>query len=211
MPELDQTLRTTASRLVALAGAVFVVCACAAPGARRPARVEVGDDGSFTVTDDVRIGLGTRGDFEDALQLLAREDYEQGIALLVKVTEAAPAATTPYIDLAIAYERVDDLENAEASLGKALALNPRHPVALNEMGIVYRRTGRFAEARATYEKALALYPNFHFARRNLAILCDVYLADAACALEHYEIYSKSVPDDEETAMWVSDLRTRVGK
>jgi len=211
MRELDSMLRPWARRFLSVAVATLCVCACTSAGSRRPARVEVGDDGSFTVHDDVRVGAGTRNDFERALQRLAQEDYEAGIALLVEVTEAAPTATTPYIDLAIAYERVNDLANAEASLEKALALNPRHPVALNELGIVYRRTGRFAEARASYERTLALYPNFHFARRNLAILCDVYLADLDCALEHYQLYAKAVPGDEAAAMWIADLRTRAGK
>jgi Flp pilus assembly protein TadD len=116
-----------------------------------------------------------------------------------------------HIDLGIAYGRVGDLERAEASLERALELAPRHPVAHNELGIVYRRTGQFEEARESYEKALAVYPDFHFARRNLAILCDVYLLDASCALEHYGLYTQAVPDDEAAAMWIADLRNRVAE
>ena len=77
--------------------------------------------------------------------------------------------------------------------------------------MVLRRTGRFDEARESYERALEVYPEFHFARRNLAILCDVYLVEPECALEHYELYVAVVPDDEVAAMWIADLRSRAGR
>jgi tetratricopeptide (TPR) repeat protein len=191
--------------------AALVASACATSGGTRPAPAAARDQRAFTVSERVRVGGGVRADFERAVGLLEQEQYAAAIALLVEVTEEAPRVTAAHINLGIAYGRAGDLERARASLEQAVALNSRHPVAHNELGIVYRRLGRFAEARQSYETALALYPDFHFARRNLAILCDLYLADAECALENYELYAKTAPGDETAAMWIADLRTRTGR
>jgi Flp pilus assembly protein TadD len=194
-----------------LCGLVLLAMACATDGTRH-APVEERNETGFTITQEVGgAGLGVRSDFRRAVEHIQDEEYDEGIALLLQVIEAAPDSTTAHINLGIAYGRTGDLKRAEESLRKALELNPRHPVAHNELGIVYRRTGRFDEARASYETALDIYPEFHFARRNLAILCDVFLKDLACAIENYEIYAEAVPDDEKASMWIADLRNRAGQ
>lgn len=202
-----------APRLAARVGAALLACACAdsALAAKRPPKVEIVPDATgFTITQDIRVSSEVRADYDRALQLLVREDSAPGISMLVKVTENEPSAIAPHIDLGIAYARAGELDHAEESLGRALAINPDHPVANNELGIVLRRKGRFAEARIAYEKALAISPGFHFAHRNLAILCDLYLADAGCAIAHYEAYSRAVPDDPDAAKWIADLKARSG-
>jgi Flp pilus assembly protein TadD len=205
--------RTDAPRAGALAlAAALALSACAGSGGgTRAAAAGPRDERAFTVSERVRVGGGVRADFERAVGLLEQEQWQAAIAALLEVTEEAPRVTAAHVNLGIAYARSGDLERARASLEQAVALNARHPVAHNELGIVYRKLGRFADARRSYEKALALHPGFHFARRNLAILCDLYLADAACALENYELYAKAAPGDEAAAMWIADLRTRTGR
>ena len=209
-----RALDKTAVVLATLGSLALVACSTTAPVAKKAAvHTEVAgplvSETGFTLTDNVQISADTRALYESAVRQLEQNQYEQGIASLLKVTQSVPTATAPYIDLGIAYGRMGDLDKAEASFKRALELNPRHPIAYNELGLVYRKKGRFAEARASYEKAIALVPDFHFARLNLAILCDLYLADTTCALDNYEAYQRAMPDDKQAAMWVADLRTRV--
>ena len=198
-------LRSTTLSMAALA-----LAACASSGTR-PTQTELRTERGFVITESVSVGADVRDDFNAAVQRLEQQDTAGGIGLLLKVTEAAPQLTAAHVDLAMAYEQVGDMEHAEASLKRALELSPRHPVVYNELGIIYRRTGRFEDARKSYARALELHPEFHLARRNLAILCDVYLNDPGCALENYELYAKAVPDDEAAGAWIADLHKRIGR
>jgi len=206
-PNLAGALVAVLSNLVLL-----VLSACATTEATRPpARIEIQEEVGFTITEDARIGGDVRAGYEEALAYLEQGRHDEGIALLEVVAATAPELSAPRIDLGIAYHRADNLEAAEENLLLALESNPDQPVAHNELGIVYRKTGRFGEARKSYEAALAIYPGFHYARRNLAILCDLYLADLNCALRNYEAYMTTVPSDNEASMWISDIRYRLGQ
>ena len=198
--------------LLSLIG-VFALSGCNATTKpqRKAATIEIQEAVGFTITEEVKVPESVRLQYYEALRYLRDENLQSGIAVLEQVTEAAPAVTAPQIDLGVAYHRLGDFEKAEQYLLQALELNSNHPVALNELGILYRETGRFAAAKKQYEAAIAVYPGYHHARRNLAILCDLYLGDLECALNQYEAYMATVADDPEAAMWIADLRNRMAK
>ena len=176
---------------------------------------------SFEVLADGRVGFiimetplmdeESRQDFDRAVTMLNNEEYDQAIILLENVIEKSPGVTAPYINMAIACRHTGKLEQAEEHLKTALQLVPDHPAACNEYGLLYRKTGRFAEAREIYEKAITRAPDYYPVHRNLGILCDLYLNDLTCALEHYEIYSEAMPDDRQVTLWIADLRSRLGQ
>jgi Flp pilus assembly protein TadD len=190
----------------------LMIASCATTeSTRTPARIEIQEEAGFAIAEEARISSSLRADYETALGYLEQGRHEEGVALLEAVAEEAPQLSAPRIDLGIAYHRAGNLEAAESNLLRALESNPEHPTAHNELGVIYRKTGRFTAARKSYEAALAFYPGYHYARRNLAVLCDLYLADLSCALENYEAYMATVVSDDEASMWISDIRNRTGQ
>ena len=197
---------------LALGGALLGGWSAVATGKQHPAEpVLQPQAGGFQITESAHVPADARTDYETAMRLLDAKQHAQGIALLLKVAQKAPAAATVFVDLGIAYGRSGDLDKAVASLKHAVELSPRQPVAYNELGIAYRRKGEFGPARESYEKALGVFAGFHYARLNLAILCDVYLGDTACARDNYAAYLQLVPDDKQVAAWMTDLGERAGR
>lgn len=181
-----------------------------APAVRQDAqvRIEIQENVGFTITEEAGVSGAARERYQAANALFAQQKFAEGANVLEQLVVDEPQLSAPRIDLAIAYHNLGDLQAAETQLLQALEQNPDHPVALNEIGIVYRKTGRFEQARTSYEKALAVYPGFHSARRNLAVLCDLYLGDLDCALENYEAYLETVAEDPDVSIWIADVRNR---
>jgi tetratricopeptide (TPR) repeat protein len=194
-----------------LAGALVLAGCASTSGPKEETRADAAPAPAAVVGEATKIDAEVRADFDKALELLRTEQYDQGIELLTRVSQRAPNSSAPLINLAIAQQNLGRLEAAEENLKKALAIAPDHPVASNEYGILYRRTGRFAEARKTYEALLKKEPAFLPARRNLAILCDLYLKDYDCALNNYELYRAASPGDQAVEIWIADVKARAGR
>ncbi len=202
----QRSLLGSCNGLWRLAAFVLLVSGCA----QGPAKEDAGQERApLKITENVDSDV--RADFDAAMKLLKAEDYEKGIELLTRLTQRAKTNTAPYINLAIAYQRIGNLAAAEENLKKAIELSPDHPIANHEYGLLYRRTGRFAEAKKSYERALEKSPALLPARKNLAILCDLYLRDMECALKNYQLYSQAAPDDKMVQIWIADLQTRLGR
>ena len=198
----------------AQASRIFFVClisvflfACAGGGTKGDAEV-----GSFkSSASHVDVDSDVEQDFAKAITLLQQDNNEQAVVVLKSVIEREQRLPAPYVNLAIAHNRLGDTKAAEENLISALKLDIGHPVANNELGLLYRKAGKFNAARTAYENAIKKNPDYLPAKKNLGVLCDLYTHDFNCALEQFEDYLELKPDDKTVAIWVVDVKRRLGK
>jgi hypothetical protein len=94
------------------------------PVAKQPARIELQQDpGGFSIFEEVNVDAAVRADYDSAIRLLEQKQYQQGIAMLVKVTQAAPNVTAAHIDLGIAYSRAGSARQLRAGVGFASGIS----------------------------------------------------------------------------------------
>ncbi|NLO80632.1 MAG: tetratricopeptide repeat protein [Xanthomonadaceae bacterium] len=147
--------------------------------------------------------------FQQAVAMLRQQQYRQAAEALEPVAERHPELSGVLVNLAVAYIHLERQEQATAVLRQALSTDPEHPVALNWLAILERRAGRFEEAKALYQRLLAAHPESRHGHLNLGILCDLYLRQPDCALEHYRRYQELSGDaDPEVDQWIADLERR---
>ncbi len=183
------------------------LCACAGGDIKQDADTSV----IKKTFDHVGIDSDIELDFERAIALMQQDENAQAVAVLKTVIEREQRLPAPFVNIAIAYNKLGETGAAEENLIKALKLDIGHPVANNELGLLYRKKGKFKAARTAYENAIKDNPGYLPAKRNLGVLCDLYIHDFNCALEQFEDYLELEPDDKTVAIWVADVRRRVEK
>lgn len=148
--------------------------------------------------------------FARAVELMRAERHAEAAALLGPLAEAHPELPGVHVNLGIARARLGDEDAAVQAWQNALAAEPSHAAALNLLAVHHREQGRFAESLTLYQRLIAAHPEHALGQLNLGILCDLYLHDPACALNHYRRYQALAgSEDEQVSFWIADLERRV--
>lgn len=189
---------------------LVMLAACGTSSKLTKTKTKITTD-DIVISEEFGIDTDLSKKFNQAVKYINEQQYNAAIELLVEVIGKTDKHSAPYINLAIAYSETGKIQDAENILLKAIKINPTHPVTNNELGMVYRKTGRFSEAKKTYESVIKNFPQFLPARKNLGILCDLFMNDLGCAIGQYEAYLTIRPNEKEIKIWLTDLKRRAGQ
>jgi tetratricopeptide (TPR) repeat protein len=143
--------------------------------------------------------------FAAAVAAMQGEDWEAAERLLTDLNSQYTQATGVLINLGIVYKNTQRPVEAEAMFRESLAIEASID-SYNLLAVSLREQGRFAESLKVYQAALEAYPDDGETHRNVGILYDLYLGDAARALVHYQAFQATRDDtDDQVAAWVYDL------
>ena len=148
--------------------------------------------------------------FTESLGAMQEERWQDAEVLLAELTAREPRLPGPWVNLGIVQSELGDDETAEASLKKALELDPNNCAAYTELGLLRRRAGDFLAAEANYLACVQRVPDFREAHLNLGILYELYLGRLPEALDAYRAYLALTAEDSRVAGWISNLERRLG-
>jgi tetratricopeptide (TPR) repeat protein len=150
-------------------------------------------------------------DFARAVALAKSGKDEEAELEFQQIATGFPTYPGALVNLGILYRKHGDLAKSDQALHSAVQRDAKHAEGWCELGVTLRLEGKFHEAAEAYNQAISANPNFAPAYRNLAIVLDLYLGDAAAALPAMEHYKELAPDDKAVTGWIADLKQRAGK
>jgi tetratricopeptide (TPR) repeat protein len=130
---------------------------------------------------------------------LIQNDRVQTETNLLKAIELRPEATGPYSILAQLQINANRVNEAMATLKKAIAQNANDAEAHWWLGIVQEQQKDFAAARASYDKVLEIAPKTVRAMNNLAYMLSEHLGEQEKALELAQRARDAQPGDPAVA------------
>jgi Tfp pilus assembly protein PilF len=181
---------------------VILLSACSGNGVREDG------DGIGKGVPFYNVDASVEKDFNHAVSLMQSGDYSLAVTILKTVVTREKRLPAPFVNLAMAYNKLDEKHLAEDNFVIALKLDRTNAEANNELGLIYRKAGKFKAAKTAYENAIEANPAYLPAKKNLGILCDLYLHDFDCAYEQFSAYLKVRPNDKTMAIWVADVERR---
>ncbi len=157
------------------------------------------------------VDSGVVKDFNHAVSLMQSGDYELAVTVLKTVVAREKRLPAPFVNLGMAYNKLNEKQLAEDNFIIALKLDIGHSEANNELGMLYRKAGKFNAAKTAYENAIRANPTYLPVIKNLGILCDLYLHDFDCAYQQFKTYLEINPNDKTMTIWAADVKRRVDK
>lgn len=136
--------------------------------------ITVEKEGYQSIQDKIDLRPGVEGRFNFKLAKAApvgAEDFQTGVAAYNKgdfqaaatafeaAVQKAPTLPELYVNLALAYHRLNRTADAVAQLEKAASLGPDDPKIHYQLGSAYVEMNEYDEAIAAFEKGLATNPD----------------------------------------------------
>lgn len=157
------------------------------------------------------IDATTRARFDEAVRMLRANRLAEAEGAFKALAAQHPSLAGVHANLGLIYRKTGRLDESAAALEQAVKLSPKQASYYNQLGITWRALGRFDHARKAYEAAIELDSSHAGALVNLAILHDLYLGDAARAVELYTRGAALLPAEAATInKWLAEVKGRKG-